>query len=73
MQNVFKLASEILKTTEKEITRLVESNNTKRIHIKTPIYVHFLYWNITFNTKGNPVFLNDVYNLDIALSKKLTN
>jgi L,D-transpeptidase YcbB len=73
VQNVFKLASEILKTTEKEITRLVESNNTKRIHIKTPIYVHFLYWNITFNTKGNPVFLNDVYNLDIALSKKLTN
>ena len=32
----------------------------------------FLYWTITFNEKNNPIFINDVYQLDNELAKKLT-
>ena len=72
VQNVLSLAGDILVKTEKEITDIIESNKTKRIYVNNIINVHFLYWTITFNEKNNPIFINDVYQLDNELAKKLT-
>jgi murein L,D-transpeptidase YcbB/YkuD len=69
---VLSLAGDILVKTEKEITDIIESNKTKRIYVNNIINVHFLYWTITFNEKNNPIFINDVYQLDNELAKKLT-
>lgn len=72
VQNVFSLAGDILKKTEKEITDIIETDTTKRIHVNNIINVHFLYWTVTFNEKNKPIFINDVYKLDNELAEKLT-
>jgi len=73
VQNVFSLAGKILNISNEKIAVLVDSKQTKRIHVKNDIKVHFLYWSVIFNNESEPTFLNDVYNLDNELAQKLTN
>lgn len=73
VQNVFTLASELLNLSEEKITVLLDSNQTKRIHVKNNIKVYFLYWSVVFDNNEKPIFLNDVYKFDKELAQKLTN
>ena len=73
VQNVFSLASDILNITDEKITGLLDSNQTKRIHVKDDVKVYFLYWSVVFNNNEEPIFLNDVYKLDKELVQKLAN
>jgi len=73
VQNVFSLAGDILNMPDDKITSLVDNKQTKRVHVKNDIRVHFLYWSIVFNNESEPVFLNDVYKLDKELAQKLAN
>jgi len=73
VQNVFTLAGEILNWSDKKINALVDSHQTKRIHMDKQIDVHFLYWSVVFDKQSQPIFLNDVYKFDKELAEILTN
>lgn len=73
VQNVFSLASKVLDWNEDKVTSTVDSGSTKRIFPKKEVNVHFLYWSVVFNDNLQPIFLNDVYDLDNELGEKLAN
>lgn len=72
VENVFKLASKLLDWSEEEVTKAVDHKTTRRVIPQHKTQVHILYWSITFNEKSEPIFLNDVYQLDNTLGKLLT-
>jgi murein L,D-transpeptidase YcbB/YkuD len=73
VQDVFKLASKVLNWSEKDIIDVIDKKTSKRVLPKTQTNVHFLYWSVVFNEKSEPIFLNDVYQLDQELGKVLAN
>ncbi len=72
VENVFNLAGELLNKTPEKVNDIVNSNQTKRIYIKDSVNVHFLYWTVGIDKNNQPLFINDVYNLDAKLAAKLT-
>jgi murein L,D-transpeptidase YcbB/YkuD len=73
VQDVFKLASKILNWSEDDVNSTIETMNTKRVFPSEKTEVHILYWSIIFNEKSEPIYLNDVYQLDEDLGELLTN
>ena len=71
VENVFNLAGEILNETPEKIDSIINRRITKRIYVKDTINVHFLYWTVEFDKKNKPLFINDVYDLDVKLAEKL--
>lgn len=73
VQDVFKLASKVLDWSENDVITAVDKNIARRVLPKTKTNVHFLYWSVVFNDNSEPIFLNDVYNLDQKLGQLLAN
>lgn len=72
VQDVFKLAANILDWPIEDVNTTIESMSSKRVLPKKDVNVHFLYWSVIFNDKAEPIFLNDVYQLDQKLGELLT-
>ncbi|MGB1268308.1 MAG: L,D-transpeptidase family protein [Flavobacteriaceae bacterium] len=73
VQDVYKLASEILDWPEDDIISIVDKKTAKRVLPEKQTKVHLLYWSVIFNKKSEPIFLNDVYKLDQELGLLLAN
>ncbi len=72
VQNVTQLAANIIDWPEAKIMSTIDKKQAKRVLATKKINVHFLYWTVLFDKNTKPVFLNDVYNYDSELGKKLT-
>lgn len=73
VQNVFKLAANVLDWPLEDVNTTIENMSSKRVLPKKDVYVHFLYWTVNFtNNSDNTVFLNDIYSLDSELGQLLS-
>lgn len=73
VQDVFKLAANVLDWQDDIVMKQIDNKVTRRVIPRKKINVHFLYWSVVFNEKSEPIFLNDVYNLDPILGDLLSN
>ncbi|MFD0963429.1 L,D-transpeptidase family protein [Pseudofulvibacter geojedonensis] len=75
VENPFDLSAKLLREKEKYsralIDTVIKKRHTLRVHLDKKVMAHFLYWTVIFNDNEQPIYINDVYNLDNQLAMKL--